>query len=137
MRLKLTTQHACCNWPINDSSSASCCLRRGRGCQLTKLDVEAAYRIVPVHPDDHPLLGLCWDGQVFLDTTLPFGLCSAPKILNTVVDGLHWVLEQEGLEVLHNLDDFLLFEAPEELTKGSQHRIRNVPGTRHWLYVQS
>ena len=93
------------------------CLRRGRGCQLTKLDVEAAYRIVPVHPDDRPLLGLCWDGQVFLDTTLPFGLRSAPKIFNAVADGLHWVLEQEGLEVLHYLDDFLLFEAPEELGK--------------------
>ncbi len=88
------------------------CLHLGHGCQLTKIDVEAAYRIVPVHPDDRHLLGLYWDGQVFLDTTLPFGLRSAPKIFNALADGLHWVLEQEGLDVLHYLDDFLFFEAP-------------------------
>jgi len=88
------------------------CLIRGRGCQLTKLDVEAAYRIVPVHPDDHPTLGLRWKGQVFLDTALPFGLRSAHKIFNAVADGLHWVLESVGLEVLYYVDDFLLFEAP-------------------------
>ena len=41
-----------------------------------------------VNPDDRPLLGLCWDGQVFLDTTLPFGLRSVPKIFNEVADGL-------------------------------------------------
>ena len=54
---------------------------------------------------------------MFLDTTLPFRLRSAPKIFNVVADGLHWVLEQERLEVLHYLDDFLLFEAPQELGK--------------------
>ncbi len=103
------------------------CLQLGRGCQLTKIDVEAAYRIVPVHPDDRHLLGLYWDGQVFLDTALPFGLRSAPKIFNALADGLHWVLEQEGLDVLHYLDDFLLFEAPlgpgESLTTAREQAI--------------
>ncbi len=103
------------------------CLHLGRGCQLTKIDVEAAYRIVPVHPDDRHLLGLYWDGQVFLDTALPFGLRSAPKIFNALADGLHWVLEQEGLDVLHYLDDFLFFEAPlgpgESLTTAREQAI--------------
>ena len=34
----------------------------GRGTMLTKLDLESAYRIVPVHPDDHGLLGMEWKG---------------------------------------------------------------------------
>jgi len=65
------------------------CLRHGRECQLTKLDVEAVYRIVAVHSYDRLVLGMYWEGQVFLDTTLPFGLHSAPKIFNAEADGLH------------------------------------------------
>ena len=49
-------------------------------CQalLAKFDVESAYRIIPVHPDDLYLLGMQWQGNYFVDITLPFGLPSAP-----------------------------------------------------------
>ena len=61
---------------------------KGRGCHLVKLDLQHAYRIVPVHPDDRPLLGMNWQGHTFLDATLPFGLRSAPKIFSAVADAL-------------------------------------------------
>ena len=32
----------------------------GPGTQLAKLDDKSAYRIIPVHPDDRPLLGMVW-----------------------------------------------------------------------------
>ena len=32
--------------------------RLGRGTLLARLDVQAAYCLVPIHPDDHPLLGV-------------------------------------------------------------------------------
>ena len=51
----------------------------GVGTQLAKLDMQNAYRMVPVHPDDHPLLGIRWGQEVYIDTALPFGLRSAPK----------------------------------------------------------
>ena len=59
-------------------------LRRGARSLLAKVDVESAYRAVSVHPDDRWLLGMQWDGGVFVDTALPFGLRSAPKIFNTL-----------------------------------------------------
>lgn len=31
---------------------------RGRGTMLAKFDIESAFRIIPVHPDDRPLLGM-------------------------------------------------------------------------------
>ena len=31
---------------------------RGRGALLAKLDIESAYRIVPIHPDDRSVLGM-------------------------------------------------------------------------------
>ena len=86
---------------------------RGRRAQLAKLDVESAYRIVPIHPEDRQLLGMEWKGNLYVDTALPFGLRSAPKIFNALADALQWILEQAGVEVIHYLDDFLLFGAPE------------------------
>ena len=56
----------------------------GRGTQLAKMDIASAHRMVPVHPDDRPLLAVQWAGQVFFDTRLPFGLRSAPKIFTAV-----------------------------------------------------
>ncbi len=85
-------------------------LSRGRGTLLAKLDLESAYRIVPVHPDDRLLLGMEWQGQVYIDTALPFGLWLAPKLFTAVADGLMWIMEKNGVaEVIHYLDDFLFF----------------------------
>ena len=87
--------------------------RLGRGAILAKLDIQRAYRNVPVHPEDRPLLGMEWEGQVFVDAVLPFGLRSAPKIFNSLADALAWVLQQKGVcALLHYLDDFLLIGKP-------------------------
>ena len=53
----------------------------GKGTSFVKVDISEAYRIVPVHSDDKYLLGINWNGQVYIDATLPFGLCSAPLYL--------------------------------------------------------
>ena len=50
--------------------AASIILSLGRGVQLAKLDVASAYRIVPVHPEDRPLLGMKWKGELYIDTAL-------------------------------------------------------------------
>ena len=81
---------------------------------MAKLDIKSAYRIIPVHPDDRPLLGMQWRGiKVFVDTVLPFGLRSAPKLFNAVADALAWVMGQVGGRTpLHYLDDFLFLGRP-------------------------
>lgn len=40
--------------------------------KLVIFDMESAYRVVPVHPDDRPLLGMAWRGQLYVDMVLPF-----------------------------------------------------------------
>ena len=80
----------------------------GQGCQLAKIDIESAFRNVPVHPHDRHLLGLSWNGAVYIDTVLPFGLRSAPKIFNSLADALEWIAEYRGVTYLkHFLDDFI------------------------------
>ena len=63
-------------------------LQSGRGALLAKMDIKQAYRNVPVHPDDRTLLGMSWKKEVFMDTTLPFGLRSAPLIFSALADAL-------------------------------------------------
>ena len=72
-----------------------------------------AYRMVQVHPEDRLLLGMSWEGALYVDTVLPFGLRSAPKIFNALAGALEWMVRQEGVQwLLHYLDDFLLVGAP-------------------------
>ena len=80
---------------VDDVATAAAGL--GQGALMAKVDIEAAYRLVPVHPDDRPLLGMEWKGQVFADPMLPFGLRSAPKIFNAVADAVEWYLNSRGI----------------------------------------
>ena len=81
----------------------------GKGAVLAKFDVESAYRTIPVHPSDRQLLGMKWRGKMYVDTALPFGLRSAPKVYNAVTDALQWIHERAGMNLIHYLDDFLFF----------------------------
>ncbi len=51
--------------------------------------------------------------MLFVDTVLPFGLRSAPKIFTAVADAVEWIARDEGVRViLHYLDDVLVMGAP-------------------------
>ena len=79
----------------------------------TKMDIVSAYRMVPVHPGDRPLLAVQWAGQIYFDTRLPFGLRSAPKIFSAIADALQWVFQQKGVTwVAHYLDDYITTGPP-------------------------
>ena len=83
-------------------------LNLGQGALLAKMDVKQAYRMVPVHPQDRPLLGMRWAGKVFVDKTLPFGLRSAPLIFSALADALAWSMRQKGVTFAeHYIDDFV------------------------------
>ena len=76
----------------------------GTGALMAKIDIESAYRLIPVHPDDRPLLGIRWRDECFCDGMLPFGLRSAPKIFTAVADALEWCIRQQGVhQVYHYL----------------------------------
>ena len=66
----------------------------GTGTLMAKVDIEVAYRLILVHPDDRPLLSFRWHGCIFCDAMLPFSLSLAPNIFNTMEDALEWFLHQ-------------------------------------------
>ena len=121
---------------VNDGIDASLCslsyariddavaiaLDLGASCLLAKLDLHAAYRQVPVHPEDRPFLAVRWQDELFLDAALPFGLRSAPKIFSAVADAVLWIMARSGVSHgLHYLDDFLFLGNP-----GSDECARNL-----------
>ena len=55
---------------------------------LAKIDIENAFRNIPVHPDDRHILGMQWQNILYIDSVLPFGLCSTPKIC---ADAHKWI----------------------------------------------
>ena len=51
---------------------ATVALTLGKGLLLAKVDIKSAYCLIPIHPTDRPLLGIQWQGQIFVDTKLLF-----------------------------------------------------------------
>lgn len=46
----------------------------GKNCLLAKTDTAAAFRILPVHPDDHELLGIQFNGSFFMTAAYQWGV---------------------------------------------------------------
>ena len=66
---------------------------------------------------------MLWEGSLFIDTALPFGLRSAPKIFTALADAAEWVVHQRGVEfVIHYLDDFLIVTSAD--TNQGEHALR-------------
>ena len=75
---------------------------------LSKIDLKDAFRLIPVHPSQWNLLGICWKTRFYVDTCLPFGLKSAPYLFNRLSEAIHWILvNRRGTHYLLNyLDEF-------------------------------
>ena len=106
----------------------------GEGSLLAKVDIESAYCLVPVHPEDRLLLGIEWKGSCYCDGMLPFGLRSAPKVFTAVADALEWCIRREGVErVFHYLDDFIIVALP--LSDQCQIDLNTLKRVCSWLGV--
>jgi hypothetical protein len=99
--------------PLSSFGHAARAVRAlGRGCFLIKLDVEAAYKQVPVRREDWPLLGFKWRNKWYYERVLPFGLRSSCRLWELYAAALHFlcqhVLGKNGRRiVIHYVDDFL------------------------------
>jgi hypothetical protein len=109
-------KHLCSMSYITTDNAISRILALGRGTLLAKVDVKSAFRLIPVHPSDRHLLGMEWKDNIYVDTCLPFGLRSAPKLFNIMADLLAWILEHQGVSnLMHYLDDFITMGRPQTL----------------------
>ena len=89
---------------------------------LANIDIQSAFRLLPVYQADRHLLLMKWNGNIYVDMCLPFGLRSAPKIFNALTNLLEWIARAQSIyHILHYLNDFLIVGTPMIHTR--QHNL--------------
>ena len=112
-------------WPsvsyVSIDHLSSLVISTGIGAFLVKADIKEAYRMLSIHPEDQALLEVYWEGIIYTDRALLFGLRSAPKI-SAVADALQWIVVNKGVRnLLHYLDGFIFVsESLEEASINKQ-----------------
>lgn len=95
----------------------SCIKKQKTNSFLAKCDIESAFRIIPIHPDDRHVLGFHWQSQFYFDKCLPMGLSESCKIFEEFSSAIEWAITHKlgASGVVHVLDDFLFIE-PNKLS---------------------
>ena len=91
----------------------------GNGCFLSKIDVDSAYRNIPVRPADWPLLGMQWDNKYYFDIVVQFGLASATAIFEWYSSAAQHIAQRSlAIQYLvHYVDDFMLIMHDHDAAK--------------------
>ena len=107
-------------------------------CALkARLDIDDAFKNIMVHPDDGDLLGTTWDRvssdgtttkEYYIDTVLPFGARSSPKLFDNFTCALEFIMKVNGVkEVIHYLDDYFTVGPPDSsICAFNLHTMRSV-----------
>jgi hypothetical protein len=70
-------------------------------------DIRDAFRIIPIAPSQHWLLGFQWQECFYYETVLLL-LGTAPLLFNLFAEGFRWILLKARLHFLYrSLDDFV------------------------------
>ena len=89
--------------------------RNGPGCYLAKSDIQKAFRLLPVRPDQRNLLGMVWEGSFYFDCCLPMGASSSCQLFERFSSAVEFMANKRGVRYInHYLDDFLLANTSKE-----------------------
>jgi hypothetical protein len=97
----------------------------GKGCLMCKIDVESAYRCIPVQPADWPLQGMQWQDMYYFDPVMQFGLASATAIFEWYSSAAQYIA-QHSLAIqhlVHYVDDFMMFVLGQDAAKLAFQRL--------------
>ena len=82
----------------------------GSGAFMSKTDIDSAFRLIPVNPEDYPILGIKFNNRYYYDRCLPMGCSSSCHIFERFSTAVEWIPTNKfGIEsIIHYLDDFLI-----------------------------
>ena len=79
----------------------------GKGAYMSKGDVESAFRIVPIQPQDWHLLGIHFNRRFYINICLPFGASISCAIFKNIGNLLQWIAQRwANHPISRYLDDF-------------------------------
>ena len=94
-----------------------------RGYYMAKLDLQSAYRAVPINPEHYPVAGLQWkfagasSPTYLIDTRLMFGASQAVGIFHRISNAVVRIIEKYTAPgcIINYLDDFLIIAPTRQL----------------------
>ncbi|QRV85681.1 Reverse transcriptase domain protein [Ceratobasidium sp. AG-Ba] len=109
---KIDADEFSCDWGFFEHVVKSV-LDAPSGTMAATFDVDAAYRQMPVHPDDQPHIVVHWNGQFWVDHNVPFGAASSNGIFGRCGDAMKAIYTRLGFGTVHKwVDDFLFIQSP-------------------------
>lgn len=83
------------------------------GCYMAKVDIEAAYRHVPIDPYDWDKTAFCWPTDsledLYFDGYLQFGLMNACEVFNRIGRAIVRMMARRGFHcIVVYVDDFII-----------------------------
>ena len=90
----------------------------GHAACMAKTDIEKAFRLIPIHPDDQHLFCIYWNGELFMDRALQMGCSSSCQIFQAFASAISWIGRVKlNVPNVSYLDDFLLGSQNKRLGK--------------------
>lgn len=82
---------------------------------MAKVDLQDAYRNVPINKEDWRYLGMIFEDKLLIDTCLPMGLSTSCRIFDSISKSLAWVHTKRNPQskIFSYLDDFLILARTE------------------------
>ena len=89
----------------------------GPRAYLCKVDVKSAFRTVPIHASDLPLMGLALNGKFYVNACLAMGGRSSCRIYERFSSAVHWICcnKLNIRYISHLIDDFCFVEESKPL----------------------
>ena len=86
---------------------------------MAKTDIDSAFRLIPIHPLDHELLGFTFLDKYYFYTCLSMGAFSSCAIFEKLRTAIHWIAftHLKVQHMVHILDDIIILGS-----KNSCHR---------------
>ena len=109
----------CFYWSFDDA--VAIIVKHEVGALSTKMDLDDAFKHIPIRIQDWPLLGSSWDLQCpdsstcclyYMDLFLPFGLHSSLALFNKYIDALRYAMKTKYRACYIYLDDYFTFGPP-------------------------
>ena len=98
----------------------------GPNSYLGKVDIKSAFRLLPVHEDDHHLLSFKFKGKYYFIDCMAMGCSSSCNIFEKFSTVLQWIGEEKfGIpHSLHMLDDFLFLGESYDIVADSMEKFK-------------
>jgi hypothetical protein len=91
------------------NSMAKLILSLPDGCLAAMFNISAAYHITPVNPSQQSSLCVFWNGKVYVDRAIMFGLSSSARVFGSIANMLVAIYQVAGFGPLRKwVDDFFV-----------------------------